>query len=66
MRHHYTPVHNSIALVSLLHARQMQILKVPIIEKQCLALVECDRAPLLIIIDMYGLWRQRIRPGAIN
>ena len=57
MRKHNTPVNNRIALIPLLHRREVQVLKVPIVEKQRLVLIKCNRAACIIVVDMQGLGR---------
>ena len=49
MRHHHAPIYNRISLVALLHHREMQIVKVSIIEEKCSILVERNRAAGIVV-----------------
>ena len=52
MGHHDGPVNYRVGAVPLLHARQMQVLKVPVVEEQCFGLIKGNRTALLIVKDM--------------
>lgn len=43
--HDHTPIHRCISPIPLLHRREMQVLKVSVIEEQRFALVEGNGAP---------------------
>lgn len=53
MRHHHAPIYNCISLITLLHYREMQVIKVSVIEEECSILVECNCAAGIIVKHVY-------------
>lgn len=55
MSHNHKPIHHRIPTLPIPYIRQMQILKIPVVEKKSLVVIERDRAPALIIENMYAV-----------
>ena len=53
MSHNHKPINHSIGTLSFPHIRQLQVLKIPVIEKQSFVVIEGDSAPSLIIKNVY-------------
>ena len=49
VRHHHAPIYNRISFITLLHHREMQVVKVSVVEEECSVLVECNCAPGIVV-----------------